>query len=143
MEGGSIPAFYTCDGRDISPPLSWDKVPEETKSLALICEDPDAPAGLWIHWVIFNIPPSQNGLTEDIPGQPSLSNGIVQGRNTSRRTGYSGPCPPNGTHRYYFRLYALDVVLELGPLALKEDLISAAKEHFIAQAELMGRYSRK
>lgn len=143
QEGGSIPSLYTCDGRDISPPLTWGLVPEVSKSLALICEDPDAPAGLWIHWLIFNIPPAQKGLVENIPNLPALSGGIVQGKNTSGETGYSGPCPPRGVHRYFFRLYALDILMKLGSETRKEDLMKAAEGHILARAELMGRYLRK
>jgi Raf kinase inhibitor-like YbhB/YbcL family protein len=142
VEGGNIPTLYTCDGRDVSPPLSWEEVPVETRYLALICEDPDAPAGLWIHWVIYNIPVSESGLAENVPRKSSLDNGAVQGKNTARQTGYGGPCPPGGTHRYYFRLYALDSPLNIGPEVRKDDVVKAMEGHITGTAELMGRYSR-
>ncbi|HLF32743.1 MAG TPA: YbhB/YbcL family Raf kinase inhibitor-like protein [Cyclobacteriaceae bacterium] len=142
VEGGSIPTLYTCDGKDVSPPLSWEEVPGETRYLSLICEDPDAPAGLWIHWVIFNIPVSEPGLAENVPRMSSLKNGAVQGKNTARQIGYGGPCPPGGTHRYFFRLYALDAPLNLGPEARKDDVVKAIEGHITGTAVLMGIYSR-
>ena len=107
-EGGSIPARYTCDGEDVSPPLEWSGVPEGAKSLALTCDDPDAPSGLWVHWVVFDLPPSVTGLAEGVPPNPEISGGGRQGKNDFRKIGYGGPCPPSGTHRYVFTLYALD-----------------------------------
>lgn len=141
-EGGMIPKRYTCDGEDISPPLSWDSVPEGTKSLALICEDPDAPRGTWVHWVIFNIPADTRGLNENIPPQKTLPSGARQGRNGFGRIGYGGPCPPSGTHRYYFKLYALDTVIDLKPGATKAELLKVMDGHIIAEGQLMGRYKR-
>ena len=107
-EGGMIPGRYSCDGPDISPDLSWQGVPEGSRSLALICDDPDAPAGTWVHWVLFNIPVDEKGLAAQIAPDAKLSNGALHGTNDFRRLGYGGPCPPRGTHRYYFKLYALD-----------------------------------
>ena len=140
--GGNIPVKYTCDGEDVSPPLSWEGVPQEAVSLALICDDPDAPMGTWVHWVLFNIPPDVKGLPENIPPQPTLDNGAVHGINDFRNYGYGGPCPPGGTHRYFFKLYALDTKLDLKPGATKAQLLDAMEGHVLAQGELMGKYSR-
>ena len=137
-----IPRQYTCDGANISPPLSWDSIPDSTKSFALICDDPDAPGGTWVHWVVYNIPANVKELAEKIPLQENLANGAGQGKNDSRKIGYSGPCPPGGTHRYYFKLYALDVVLDLNPGATKNDLLRAMEGHILATGQLMGKYSR-
>jgi Raf kinase inhibitor-like YbhB/YbcL family protein len=141
-EGEMIPRQYTCDGANISPPLSWDSIPDSTKSFALICDDPDAPGGTWVHWVIYNIPANIKELAEKIPLQENLTNGAGQGKNDSRKIGYSGPCPPGGTHRYYFKLYALDVVLVLNPGATKNDLLRAMEGHILDTGQLMGKYSR-
>ena len=107
-EGGFIPGKYTCDGIDVSPPLEWSSVPEGTKTFALICDDPDAPMGTWVHQVIFNIPGNIRELQENVPHQKILKNGGKQGENDFRKIGYGGPCPPRGTHRYYFKINALD-----------------------------------
>lgn len=141
-EGELIPKKYSGDGDDISPPLSWSDVPEGTKSLALIADDPDAPAGTWVHWVIFNIPPTVPGFEEHVQSQEMLENGAKQGTNDFRRLGYGGPCPPSGTHRYYFKLYALDSVLNLRPGVNKKELERAMKGHILAQGQLMGKYKR-
>lgn len=141
--GQPIPAVYTCKGRDISPPLEWSDLPAGTKSLALIMDDPDAPMGTWVHWVIYNIPPTRNGLEEAIPAQERLADGSLQGKNSWRRIGYGGPCPPSGTHRYYFRLYALDSTLSLTPGASKEQVLAAMQGHILAQAEWMGTFTAK
>ena len=140
--GGEIPVKYTCDGDDVSPPLRWDGVPDGTKSLALICDDPDAPMGTWVHWVLFNIPPDVTGLPEKVPSQPHLENGAVHGINDFRNYGYGGPCPPGGTHRYFFKIYALDTVLNLKAGATKAQLLDAIEGHILAKGELMGKYSR-
>jgi Raf kinase inhibitor-like YbhB/YbcL family protein len=142
-EGEMIPKKYTCDGEDVSPPLKWQSVPSNTKSLALIADDPDAPMGTWVHWVIFNIPSTETGLPENVPPKETLPNGSLQGRNDFKNYGYGGPCPPSGTHRYYFKLYAVDTTLKLAAGATKDELLNAMKGHIIAQAQLMGRYSRK
>ena len=139
---GRIPSRYTCDGENISPPLSWDGVPGEAKSLALICDDPDAPSKVWTHWVIFNIPPDSSGLEENVPDAGRLPDGSVQGYNDSGTLGYRGPCPPSGVHRYFFRLYALDAVLDLEPGASKEDVLEAMKGHVLRQAKIIGLYRR-
>jgi Raf kinase inhibitor-like YbhB/YbcL family protein len=141
-EGGDIPQKYSCDGEDISPPLSWSGAPETTKSFALISDDPDAPMGTWVHWVIYNIPGSSSGLDEDVPADETLSDGSMQGQNSWNRIGYGGPCPPGGTHRYYFKLYALDTELDLKPGASKKELERAMKGHVVAEEQIMGRFSR-
>ena len=141
--GAMIPVRYTCDGNDESPPLTWRGAPAGTQSFALIMDDPDAPAGTWVHWVIFNIPASSTGLPAAIPPRPRLEDGSVQGVNSWRRVGYGGPCPPGGQHRYFFKLYALDASLSLGASATKADLLRAMEGHILAQAELMGVYRRR
>jgi Raf kinase inhibitor-like YbhB/YbcL family protein len=137
-----IPAKYTCDGQNISPPLAWSGTPKETKSFALICDDPDAPAGTWVHWVIFDIPANVNFLPEKVSKQEEIAGLGKKGKNSSRRYGYDGPCPTGGTHRYYFKLYALDTMLNLNAGLSKEDLLKAMKGHILAEAQLMGRYKR-
>ena len=138
-----IPSEYTCDGKNISPELSWDGVPDGTKSLALIADDPDAPSKTWVHWVVFNLPPDTRKLPENFTKTPELENGTIQGITSFRKNGYGGPCPPGGTHRYYFKLYALDTLLDLGPSAEKSDVVQAMDGHLLGQAVLMGRYTRR
>lgn len=133
-----IPAKFTCDGDDISPALIIEGVPEATKSLALIVDDPDAPRGTWVHWVVWNIDPKTRTIAEG-----TVPSGALQGMNDFRKLDYGGPCPPSGTHRYFFKIYALDAVLDLRKGASKADLEQAMKGHIIAQAELIGLYSRK
>lgn len=137
-----IPAKYTCDGQNISPPLAWSGAPEKTKSYALICDDPDAPVGLWVHWVIFDIPATVNSLPEKVSRQEEIAGLGRNGKNTSGHWGYDGPCPPGGTHRYYFKLYALDTMLNMEAGLTKDDLLKAIKGHILAEAQLMGRYKR-
>lgn len=137
-----IPAKYTCDGQNISPPLLWNGAPEKTKSFALICDDPDAPVGLWVHWVIYDIPASVNALPEKISRQEEIPGLGKNGKNTSGHPGYDGPCPPDGMHRYYFKLYALDTMLNLKPGLTKDQLLAAMKGHVLAEAQVMGRYDR-
>ncbi|NJO43422.1 MAG: YbhB/YbcL family Raf kinase inhibitor-like protein [Cyanobacteria bacterium CRU_2_1] len=139
---GAIPAKYTCDGDNVSPALTWDAPPEKTLSLVLIADDPDAPRRTYVHWVLYDLDPKIRELPEGVPSQPILNLGGVQGKNDFGRYGYGGPCPPNGTHRYFFKLYALDTVLDLPPGATKAEVIKAMKEHILAGAELIGRYSR-
>jgi Raf kinase inhibitor-like YbhB/YbcL family protein len=141
--GGTIPTKYTCEGPDVSPPLSWSDVPAGTKSLALIADDPDAPMGTWVHWVAWNIPATATSLEEDIPKRDTLANGMKQGTTDFRRIGYGGPCPPSGTHRYFFKLHALDTTLNLPNSTTKKDLERAMQGHILKQAELMGTYRRK
>jgi Raf kinase inhibitor-like YbhB/YbcL family protein len=142
-EGGMIPKKYTCDGEDVSPPLSWSGIPKSTKSLALISDDPDAPVGTWVHWVIYNIPTGMPGLPENVPPVEVLPEGARQGRNSWGRIGYGGPCAPSGTHRYYFKLYALGGDLGLKPGATKEELLKAMEGQILAEGRLMGKYSRQ
>jgi Raf kinase inhibitor-like YbhB/YbcL family protein len=141
-EGGMIPKRYTCDGEDISPFLAWIGVPEGTKSLALICDDPDAPMGTWVHWVLFDIPARTKELSDNIPPEKIIENGAKHGINDFRRFGYGGPCPPGGTHRYYFKLYALDTEINLDSGITKEQLLKAMEGHILAEGQLMGRYKR-
>jgi len=141
-EGGQIPAPYTCDGKDMSPPLAWSSAPPATRTWAIIADDPDAPGGAWVHWVVYNLPASVTSLAAAIPPRADMAGGGQQGRNDFRRTGYSGPCPPAGTHRYVFTLYSLDSALTLGPGATKDALEQAMKGHILDQASLMARYSR-
>jgi Raf kinase inhibitor-like YbhB/YbcL family protein len=142
-EGSIIPSKYTCDGQDISPPLEWKDIPAGTKSFALICDDPDAPRGTWVHWVAYNIPPNISKLDENVKPELELKNGVIQGNNDWPKIGYGGPCPPSGTHRYYFKLYALDTILPIKPGASKAQLLNAMKGHVIAEAQLMGKYKRQ
>ena len=135
-DGEAIPLEYSCDGDDLSPDLDWFGIPEGTGSLAFIMDDPDAPVGTWIHWVLYNIPADMPGLQQGITGVGE------DGVNSWGTTGYGGPCPPGGTHRYFFKMYALDTVLDLGPGANKEELLTAMEGHILGQAELMGTYTR-
>ncbi len=145
-EGGSIPARFTCDDVDVSPALTWDSVPEGTESFVLIVDDPDAPDPdapkmTWVHWVLYNIPRSTSGLPEGVASD-ALPPGTREGNNDWKRTGYGGPCPPIGRHRYYFKLYALDTVLpDLGETT-KAEVTEAADGHVIARAVVMGTYQR-
>jgi hypothetical protein len=142
-QGGSIPSKYTCGGQNISPPLEWTAPPAKTMSYALIADDPDAPRGTFTHWVVYNIPNTQTTLSESVPPSQSLQNGALHGRNDFGRSGYGGPCPPSGTHRYRFKVYALDTVLSLKAGASASELERAMDGHLLAQGELMGKYSRK
>ncbi len=141
---GEIPRQYTCDGQDVSPPLAWEEAPSNTRSLSLICDDPDAPVGTWVHWVLWGLPASVHSLREAVPKERTLPDGSKQGSNDFRRIGYGGPCPPPGpAHRYFFKLYALDNVPDLKPGATKQDLERAMKGHILAEAQLVGRYQRQ
>ena len=141
----TIPVNYTCEGNDISPELSWIDAPENTKSFALIVDDPDAPNKTWVHWVVYNIPANMKGFPEGISEKELKDKGIKQGINDFEQESYGGPCPPHGhgQHRYYFKLYALDTVLDLKEGASKADLEKAIEEHILAQAEVMGRFERE
>jgi len=141
--GSPIPIGYSCDGTNASPPLEWNFPPAEAQSFALIVDDPDAPGQTWVHWVIFNIPGTSASLPEGVPTEPELANGVRQGVNSGGGSGYAGPCPPGGTHRYFFRLYALDSVLDLAPGLTAEVLTLAMTGHILSTAELMGTYGRK
>lgn len=141
--GGTIPTKFTCSGADISPELKWNDPPAATKSFALLVDDPDAPAGNWNHWTIWNLPASLRSLPEHFSKDARLSDGTEQGKNDFHKTGYNGPCPPPGKpHRYYFKLFALDAMLNLKAGAMKSDLEGAMKGHILAQAEWMGRFGR-
>lgn len=135
-----IPATYSCKGDNISPPLAWSGVPAGTKSLALIMDDPDAPSGTFVHWVVFNIPPTRQSFDANIP--PTAADIGVQGLNGRHDAGYTGPCPPWGKHRYYFKVYALDTMLQLSSEADKRALVASMQSHILAQGQLMGTFSK-
>jgi len=142
--GASIPARYTCDGENVSPPLEWGDVPPEAESLALIVDDPDAPLLTWVHWLVYDMPADRTALPENIPPQEVLDDGTRQGTTSFRRIGYGGPCPPGRRpHRYYFRLYALDAAPDLPPGAKKRALTAVLQIHLLATAETMGVYARR
>ena len=140
--GDPIHQDFTCDGSDVSPQLQWSGAPAGTKSFVVICEDPDASVGTWVHWVYYNIPSTVTELRESFPPDEVPELGGAQGTNDFRRIGYGGPCPPSGTHRYVFRLFAVDTVLRLPGGATKRQVLRAAEGHVLATAELMGTYSR-
>lgn len=141
--GGAIPRQYSCEGEDYSPPLSWTGVPHSARSLALIVDDPDAPVGTWVHWVVYNLPAELRKLDEKVDKGPTIAGGGQQGRNDFRRYGYGGPCPPPGpTHHYHFRLYALDASLDLKSGATAAELKKAMEGHVVAGADLVGTYRR-
>jgi Raf kinase inhibitor-like YbhB/YbcL family protein len=142
-DGGEIPKKFTCDGGDASPQLIWEDPPAGTKSFALIVDDPDAPSGTWVHWVVFNLPAEARTLPESVPRGEQVQGGGSQGRNDFPQIGYGGPCPPPGKpHRYFFKLYALDAQLNLMPGATKADVEQAMQGHVLAKAQLIGRYRR-
>ncbi|HLP15630.1 MAG TPA: YbhB/YbcL family Raf kinase inhibitor-like protein [Bacteroidota bacterium] len=141
-QGETIPRRYTCDGENISPALEWSAVPEETQSIAVIADDPDAPRKTWVHWVLFNLPAALERLEEDVPKTGTLENNAKQGINDANELGYDGPCPPNGTHRYYFKVYALDTIVSLKSGCTKEQLLAEIEGHALADGVLMGRYAR-
>lgn len=142
LQGQPIPLPYTCQGKDLSPALAWSEPPDGTQSFALIMDDPDAPGGTWVHWVLFNIPATARSLPEAFPADASLPDGSLSGKNSWGRTGYGGPCPPSGTHRYFFKLYALDEPLAIQAGADKGELEKAMAGHILATAELMGTFSK-
>lgn len=142
--GAEIPAKHTCDGQDVSPALRWSDPPTGTKEMALVSDDPDAPGGTWVHWVLYGIPPSAKNLPEAVPSRDTVPGVGRQGMNDFRRVGYGGPCPPRGPeHRYFFSLYALDAEITLPPRKNKEDLLKAIEGHVLGRAETMGRYRRR
>ena len=141
-EGQAIPRPYTCDGVNVSPPLEWSGVPQSAKTLAIICDDPDAPAGTWVHWVLYNLPADKIGMIENTPATEKLAGGGMQGTNDFKKIGYGGPCPPGDTHRYFFKIYALDSELPLQPGVTKAELLKAMEVHIVAQGQLTGTYSR-
>jgi len=143
-DGQPIPAKYTCDDKNVSPPMKWTGTPPNAKSIALIADDPDAPAGTWVHWVLYNLPANLGELPEDLPKAQYIPGGGKQGLNDFKHLGYGGPCPPAGkVHRYFFKLYALDAVLELKPGVTKQNLEQAMDKHIVAEGRLMGTYKRK
>lgn len=141
--GSPIPSLYTCQGKDISPPLAWTGAPEKTRSFVLICDDPDAPLGTWDHWVYYNIPPAVSSLPEGMSRMERPEQGGIHGRSSFGDFGYGGPCPPWGTHRYFFRLYALDTMLNLESGVKKKGTLKAMEGHVLGTAELMGTYKKK
>lgn len=142
QEGEPIPSAFSCDGQDVSPELNWDGVPPNTVSLVLIMDDPDSPGGTWDHWVLFNIPAERNELSDGIEPREQLDDGSVHGSNSWGQLGYGGPCPPDGTHRYFFQLYTLDMMPDLPVGTSKADLLQAVDGHVLGEAVLMGTYSR-
>jgi len=143
-EGSLIPVRFTCDGENVSPPLKWTGAPPGAKSLALIVDDPDAPMGVWVHWVVYDLPPNSTQLPEAVPKTQYLPGGAKQGLNDFKHLGYGGPCPPPGKpHRYFFKLFALDRVIDLRPGTTKKDFEAAMEGHKLAEGQLMGIYKRK
>jgi Raf kinase inhibitor-like YbhB/YbcL family protein len=141
-QGRAIPSKYTCEGKDVSPPLAWTETPPGTKSLALIADDPDAPMGTWVHWVIYNLSSAKRQLAEAFPTDARLADGTIQGMNDFGRTGYGGPCPPSGTHHYNFQLFALDAMLSLPPASTAKQLKAAMKGHILVEAQY-GYYRKR
>jgi Raf kinase inhibitor-like YbhB/YbcL family protein len=142
-EGDTIPKEFTADGKNVSPPLQWATPPEGTKSLVLICDDPDAPSGTWFHWVLYDLPAETRGLEQGVPVKDSLANGARQGFNGFGKTGYGGPAPPKGKpHRYFFKLYALDTPVGMAGGAPADHVLAKMKGHILGEGQLMGRYGR-
>jgi Raf kinase inhibitor-like YbhB/YbcL family protein len=141
-EGEAIPRTYTCDGVNVSPPLEWSGVPKTAKTLAIICDDPDASPDTWVHWVLYNLPADNIGMVESMPATEKLLAGGFQGTNDFKKIGYGGPCPPSGTHHYYFKIYALDGELPLKAGATKAETLQAMEGHILLQGQLMGTYRR-
>ena len=142
-DGGMMPGKYSLNGGNVSPPIAWNNVPEGTKSFALICDDPDAPAGVWVHWVVYDIPASVKSLSEHQPKTAALPNGAKQGTNDFPKLGYDGPAPPSGTHRYFFKVYALDTEMNLQPGATKPQLLEAMEGHILAKGQIVGKFSKR
>ena len=141
-EGDRIPSDFTCDGADMSPPIEWSGVPAKARSLAVIVEDPDAPAGNWTHWLVYDLPPDLTQLPAGISSGEKLPVAGSQGRTDFGKTGYRGPCPPKGEHRYFFRVYALDAIFRLKPGVSRQELSQAMQGHVLAEGALMGKYDR-
>jgi Raf kinase inhibitor-like YbhB/YbcL family protein len=142
-DGALMPAKYTVNGENVSPPLHWENIPANAKTIAIINDDPDSFGGNWVHWVIFNIPAKEKGLPENMPPKRILDNNAKQGLNNFSTIGYKGPAPPSGVHRYMFKIYALDLELALDPGATKQQLLKAMEGHILARGELMGRYTQE
>ena len=145
LNQGSIPANYTCEGANLSPALSWTEIPKSAKSLALVMDDPDAPVGTWVHWLVYNIPVDAKSLPSAMPPLEELPHGVRQGKNGFHKIGYGGPCPPpgHGVHRYFFRLYALNKLLDLPGGASRKEVDDAMRGHIVSRAELVGRFQRQ
>lgn len=143
VDGGMFPPKYTCDGANISPPLGWSGAPSGAKTFALINDDPDAPGGDWVHWVVWNIPATVQSLKEGMPKEAKFGDGTRQGTTDFGDIGYGGACPPSGVHRYFFKLYALDTILELPPTTKKAQLLSSIKGHVLEETKIMAKYSRR
>jgi Raf kinase inhibitor-like YbhB/YbcL family protein len=141
-EGQPIPRQYSCGGVNISPPLEWSGVPKTAKTIAIMVDDPDAPGGTWVHWLLYNIPADNIGFVENVPATETLKAGGFQGKNDFGKIGYGGPCPPSGTHRYFFKVYAVDAELPLKAGATKAELLKALDDHVVSQGQLMGTYRR-
>lgn len=141
-EGSSIPSDFTCDGEELSPPIQWVSAPVGTKGFAVVVSDPDAPSGNWVHWMIYDLSPELDQLPSGIPAEAVIPGGGFQGKNDFGKMGYGGPCPPQGAHRYFFKVYALDKILHLEPGVSKEQLEQAMRGHILAEGSLMGRYER-
>lgn len=141
-EGEAIPARYSCNGLNLSPPLNWEGIPDDSVSIALIMEDPDAPGGIFTHWIIFNLPAVTNNLPEQVKAIELMDNGAKHGLNDFGQVGYGGPCPPSGTHRYFFKIYALDIKLDLPPLIRRNEFLEAIEGHILDQGQLMGVFTR-
>jgi len=142
QNGGPIPSKYTCDGANVSPPLQWSGLPQNAKTVVLICDDPDAPAKTWVHWVVYDLPANVTTLPEAVPAVERPPVGGKQGKNDFGKTGYGGPCPPGGTHRYFFKLYAIDTETSLEPATSKDQVLKAIEGHILAQGEFIGTYKR-
>ena len=141
--GAEIPRKYTCDGEDVSPPLRWQDAPVGTKAFSIIADDPDAPGGTWVHWVIYDLPAETKELREGVAKTEKITGGGNQGINDFRKVGYGGPCPPPGSaHRYFFKLYALDAATNLNTRSTKQQLLDVLKPHLLGEADLVGRYKR-
>lgn len=138
-----IPSKHTCDGADMSPDLSWDGIPDGTMSIAILCDDPDAPVGDWVHWVVYNIPPHMNGIPENFSRRVREFSGVREGVNDFRRENYGGPCPPQGLHRYFFKVFFLNTLLDEKRGMTKSDLLAEVKGHILGYGELVGKYQRK
>jgi Raf kinase inhibitor-like YbhB/YbcL family protein len=141
-DGQAIPRQYTCDGVNVSPPLEWSGMPADAKTVAIVCDDRDAPAGTWVHWVLYNLPADNIGIVESMPAAENLVAGGFQGTNDFQKIGYGGPCPPSGTHRYFFKIYAVDGELPLKAGATKAELEKAMEGHVVGQAQLLGTFGR-
>jgi Raf kinase inhibitor-like YbhB/YbcL family protein len=141
-ENSAIPQKYTCDGENVSPPIEWTDLPSDARTVALVCDDPDAPKRDFVHWVLFNVPPNEGRLPERLPTTPQLADGARQGKNDFGKVGYGGPCPPGGTHHYRFTLYAVDTQLDLPPASSRDELLKSMREHVVGTAQLTGTYTR-